>query len=293
MNRRRESTSDSLDLLLDTMCNAFGGIVFMAMLLALIAQQTKVTPDTQQTPDAEDESRDIIVLADEYESLQTQWTGLGEIIDRRQNSDVIHDRQQIGALEEQNKEIRAAIAKHDEFQDEVRTVSELVAEYNELLADIEEMREAAKDHGSPDSRKLREPMYHQTNKIGYFLLAIRNKRLYYISNAEFVLWNGNSSEFYDRRCVRTRDGPISTVITLIGEGQPLNSPKAIIEAIRPLKSPRIRDRAVVQVGVDPDSFRDWIRLKEYIVQAEIQYNWYTFDETEIHVVNSEGRPVAQ
>ena len=30
---------DSLDLLLDTMCNAFGGIILMAVLVALLARQ--------------------------------------------------------------------------------------------------------------------------------------------------------------------------------------------------------------------------------------------------------------
>ena len=33
----RDGGGDSLDLLLDTMCNLFGGIVFVALLVALLA----------------------------------------------------------------------------------------------------------------------------------------------------------------------------------------------------------------------------------------------------------------
>lgn len=38
MSRRiRQQSGDSLDLLLDTMCNLFGGIVFIALLVAMLA----------------------------------------------------------------------------------------------------------------------------------------------------------------------------------------------------------------------------------------------------------------
>ena len=36
MRRRRSSNGDSLDLLLDTICNTFGGVVFIALLVALL-----------------------------------------------------------------------------------------------------------------------------------------------------------------------------------------------------------------------------------------------------------------
>jgi hypothetical protein len=40
MKRRRPAPTDSLDLLLDTMCNTFGGIILIAILVALLARQT-------------------------------------------------------------------------------------------------------------------------------------------------------------------------------------------------------------------------------------------------------------
>jgi hypothetical protein len=44
MKRSRNQPQDSLDLLLDTMCNAFGGIILIAILIALLARQTPNSP---------------------------------------------------------------------------------------------------------------------------------------------------------------------------------------------------------------------------------------------------------
>ena len=44
MSRRRSSKQDSLELLLDTICNTFGGVLFIAILVVLLLQQTGTAP---------------------------------------------------------------------------------------------------------------------------------------------------------------------------------------------------------------------------------------------------------
>jgi hypothetical protein len=44
MSRRRSSQHDSLELLLDTICNTFGGVLFIAILVVLLLQQTGTSP---------------------------------------------------------------------------------------------------------------------------------------------------------------------------------------------------------------------------------------------------------
>ena len=43
MTRRQIQQGDSLEMLLDTMCNTFGGIILIALLIALLARETKVS----------------------------------------------------------------------------------------------------------------------------------------------------------------------------------------------------------------------------------------------------------
>ena len=46
MSRRRlPEQSDSLEMLLDTMCNTFGGIILIALMISLIAKDAKPAPE--------------------------------------------------------------------------------------------------------------------------------------------------------------------------------------------------------------------------------------------------------
>jgi hypothetical protein len=47
MSRRRRSDDSSLELLLDTICNTFGGVLFLAMLVSLMLTQTQRRIDAQ------------------------------------------------------------------------------------------------------------------------------------------------------------------------------------------------------------------------------------------------------
>ena len=44
MSRRRTRKQDSLELLLDTICNTFGGVLFIAILVVMLLQQTGGAP---------------------------------------------------------------------------------------------------------------------------------------------------------------------------------------------------------------------------------------------------------
>ena len=56
MRRFRRTTKDSLDLLLDTICNAFGGIVLIAVLITLLTRHARETVD----PKSAAEDRDVV-----------------------------------------------------------------------------------------------------------------------------------------------------------------------------------------------------------------------------------------
>lgn len=48
--RRRRASDDSLELLLDTICNTFGGIVFIAMLVAILVRETGAAREATEAP---------------------------------------------------------------------------------------------------------------------------------------------------------------------------------------------------------------------------------------------------
>jgi len=54
VKRRRNTTEDSLELLLDTMCNMFGGIILMALLVVLQTQMTAKSVQAHQKQESPD-----------------------------------------------------------------------------------------------------------------------------------------------------------------------------------------------------------------------------------------------
>lgn len=70
MPRRRREQSDSLDLLLDTICNTFGGILFIAILVALLIQLKgdEETPPEEPPPRPEE----IVAAQSTLEQLRNE-----------------------------------------------------------------------------------------------------------------------------------------------------------------------------------------------------------------------------
>jgi hypothetical protein len=92
MRRRTLAPKDSLDLLLDTMCNAFGGIVLMAILIALLIQdggpgKTPSAPARREAAEAARKARELAALEAEIASLEEKREANRELIDlvRRRN----------------------------------------------------------------------------------------------------------------------------------------------------------------------------------------------------------------
>lgn len=72
--------SDSLDLLLDTLCNAFGGIVLIALLLALVTRQAR----NQETTRASDFQTEVVQRM--IQSLEREIAGARQLLSRPNGS---------------------------------------------------------------------------------------------------------------------------------------------------------------------------------------------------------------
>jgi len=100
MSFRRQKNKDSLDLLLDTMCNAFGGIILLAVLVALISGGRL---QLAEPVDATDVSR----LRDEAESELARLQG---VTDRLQERIAAEGLAQKVELASQQQEVEAQVA---------------------------------------------------------------------------------------------------------------------------------------------------------------------------------------
>jgi chromosome segregation ATPase len=67
--RRRSNSNSSFELFLDTICNIFGGIILIAILIAIQVRQTKETLESQESPSPQE----MITLQQELVEVQTEF----------------------------------------------------------------------------------------------------------------------------------------------------------------------------------------------------------------------------
>lgn len=170
--RRRARAADSLELLLDTLCNTFGGVLFIAMLVVVLLQLTGGQLDRQRAataiPNVERLERELRQLREEIESLRQVERNQARVADSALVRDVSRREQEARSLRERlaslnrdrdrrlleiaDGESSLAQTEQDEarLRDQIRTSQErLTTLERELQA---EQRQRARTLGSPRVR---------------------------------------------------------------------------------------------------------------------------------------------
>ena len=102
MRRRRFDATSGLDLFLDAICNTFGGIVFISMLVVVMINSTSISSD-------EDPTDAPPVDAARIEELQREKTALTDEIRRQKEAaEILQGSPDLGDLVEQLKNAQAA-----------------------------------------------------------------------------------------------------------------------------------------------------------------------------------------
>jgi hypothetical protein len=205
MGRRKSATpSSSLDLFLDTICNAFGGIMFLSILISVLLQfrgeESKV--DAEQPVISEEES---LQIASHLEKLQSERAGLAVTIAELEKSVVGEDRTEILELQarqlqseaQRDKAVKQQVELSQHFRDVEKRVLEMREELSELDEKLVEARAslAEKSRATEDALDSREqktelPKVRSTSK-GNLIFAMRYGKLYLISNPSGGGFNTN------------------------------------------------------------------------------------------------------
>jgi hypothetical protein len=132
MSRRRSSRQDSLELLLDTICNTFGGVLFIAILVVLLLQQTGTGPAmeiaTPAIPVSPVELQQLTLRMDEVADE------LARLRQNRDSQDAVVQTFAPDAIRQLMATRRALNGRQDELQAEV---DRLLATNTKLVSEVE------------------------------------------------------------------------------------------------------------------------------------------------------------
>lgn len=278
---RQDHDVSSFDMLLDTMCNTFGGIVFIALLLSIVtntaAKHSQVDGRAngrilQGVRDRAEVARlkgEAHVLADtirllEQRSAPSISKGGAEAASVVSNLQLIAQRR---VLEEREGTLRARLV---ELREHARTSEQ---DAGDRLRQIEELRAGLARARKESTRHVRLPRLRAAPGMQSCFFALSGGRLYAVSDVSGLLPR-TGGRGYDLQEVDVESGEGLDVVKLRkGAGEPVRpgceQHGKLALAIRNCG----KDDEIVSFVVSPDSFAAFNYVKRIFVDRGFTYNW--------------------
>ena len=291
MARRRNSQPDSLDLLLDTMCNTFGGIVMIALLMALVVREEKrattTTAPVEQALAQLNSKRleeQIAAALAQLQQMKAQMARLGPVAEllaqrdtlarkkkdaesaaeaaRREKADA-KDKNAKGllAIEQKIEQIRAdqAAAINDH-----KTVDATIAATKQLIAHL--LNELRGLGGATNTRQIKRPPREEMTSKTPLPIVFRHNEIYPVQklaggsfalNTTDITWNGDEA------------------MPKKGAGKNVKTHRE--ELLAMLKGLPVA-KVYVSSYVFGDSFEAFIEFQKIIADAGIEAGWKPMPE---------------
>jgi hypothetical protein len=290
MNLRRKKPSDSLYMLLDTMCNAFGGIILLAVLVVLLTSNEK-SQSTNASETIEMLERRTEVAEDNLQKALELRAALQTKADDarwKTQMSLLATRQQLQEETKAIRELAAQDAKDLEAStstDPVERVKALNAQLaaaqagkttaqNSLAATTENtkrlqmrlarLQKQASDIVNESQRSLRLPKEHETSKRVIYVIA-RYGRIYTCRNSDLSR-NETDLEW-------TSTFTSETAEPKQGRGiDPVTNAAGLRAYFKNLAGSSV----YVAFCVFEDSFPAFIRAKQFATESGLSYGWDPF-----------------
>ena len=286
MNLRRKTPSDSLYLLLDTLCNAFGGIILLAVLVVLLTSkersQNTSASDSQEmlqrrlalaqtslqqsfhlasslNAKANDARwKQQVALLSTRKELQDSIQQIRDtILQTGKELDAVNTADPAERLKFLNSELATAQARKLDIQNSLAAAEENIKRLKQRLADMEKQVTAKLDELQ---HPLRLPKEHETGKRVVYII-VRYGHIYPCRNSDL------SRNETDTIWTSGLDNEIAEPIR--GKGL---DPNAVAFYFSGLS----KDFVYVVFCVFEDSFPSFIRAKQSAVTSGISYGWEPF-----------------
>ena len=309
-NRATDNDPGSMELLLDTVCNTFGGIVFIAMLLSVLCMFSGAflnisLVDNKPEKDLVAEERDRLSRESESaKNVEAQQSSILKGIFKEPdiqlmarmlsleedagNMDLDFEKQRIALAEDMTKIERTEKDCPDlaeqiqQKEDELARLREAIKEKADadISKDIkdkeEELARLQKECDKARERCMRTadlPRLHATKKVPLQVVLIGGKA-YMVKN----LNADGEIAGYDNHDVSTLDEGVQTRVTpKAGAGQEVKQGCETAGKIAALIHAMKGKDYFIDFAVYPDSFAQFLLLRRVLAQKGIDYQWTPFE----------------
>lgn len=285
MKRTRGDADDGLDLLLDTICNMFGTIIFVALIAALLAlTSTKGSPEPSLVAGDPDGERQLALLAARAEELERELSTLPAASDGDADS----------AAADRVAAALGEIARREElierYSDAVAAVSGDLAQIGAQLAPLREevarVESALESARRAKDRTMRTPLEREL-ELRLYTIVVWEDRIYPVCDwsnrnpdtcALFEQWDDRyaiaAGSRLEGNCRGLNAAGFTRTIPLrAGAGIPITDTESLLRDARfqQLLASLDPGEDMVLLDVAPDSFDSFNAVKEALLGAGFNY----------------------
>lgn len=281
MRRARDTGESSLELLLDTICNTFGGVLFVALLVAVLLQLSH--SKLSASMDSENANISLLQLQQQAEDARAELRRLRRVQTLQQEmlrdlvpEDYQDELERLFSLRRQQAELEEQLAElRDKSINAQVQINKIASEIERLDAAIEESIERTHELEKQLEVAIKEntqtvdlPRARATTKTE-IAVAIRYGRLYFVHRyrdsaddrtpnwQDFVLISEGVDDFH------LTPKPYAGIE--IEETERFR--RALLERLKPLPSREV----YIACAVWEDSFEEFGVLREFIVDSGYEY----------------------
>jgi len=279
MSRKSSASGDSLDLLLDTICNTFGGILFISMLVVILVNAAN-TEVSQSLPTEEDQQRltegrrrlsDTTVKLASLRRAARQIEQLRDRFSDPESEAVIEEMQAFQGMNEAMHESR------DASLDDLASMQELI---NKTAKENAQMRQAiaAAQQALQTAREQLDAevaLRSRTSKLPRQKTTTRQQVAFFLKGGKLCSFarvglDGQLAANEAEARVIEKDGK-QFAEPVPGAGLPIQSDGSTLSPIVEKLKPFSKDKFFVAIVVWPDSFEEFQTVKEAVVREGHEY----------------------
>lgn len=300
MSRSRHVTSDSLDLLLDTICNTFGSLLFLSLLIVLMVQHR--SREVAPTPPSSQAEMQLAQLQNAIQQLQIRQANLQRVL--QQSRQFARPEKVTVELHQWRQWQRRVKQLEENNADQVQRLASLQQAMNRLARQMEQEQQQLQQQRETVARlrrQVQQQIARQTREIRLPRLrtTFKDQVVLFLQEQKLFVCHRVEGEGFRRRLVLSDE---CEVVSLLGQrivmpnkdkGLPISSASPDRVAIRRRLRPFRTDSEYLHVFVWPDSFAQWRPLHEVIETLGFDYTVVPMEQDEVVGIGASGPTMVQ
>jgi hypothetical protein len=272
--RRKQEEESSLDLLLDTVCNAFGGIIFIVLLLSVLPSRNSAAEDSKDASAAQlAELARLRIEIEQEERLEKLQQNTSSAL---ATQDAEKELQQKKLLETKKAALRNTIDARSKTEVELNAALSKESSETSRLAALKSRLEAAIVKGEQE-RNAQEIINTRLPR----LRSIAGKRRYFLivyENRVYLTFGtgAQSHEIFpnEQDLKVSSEGRGKTFVPLAGRGMPVGEWIKSPNGAAKFRGQFSEHEWVINICLYPDSVDQFNPVRNAFTERGYDYNWH-------------------